>query len=424
MPPTPLQSGVLMAMSCSTRPMIVVRGTAGTGKSSTMHAFADWLAADTRTALVCLTPTATAGQAAPPCNCGEGVDRRAYTLAEFVANKTMQKNIRRTFQRASTFDKCILMIDEYAACTAADFEKVLTVRKHIFHGIRVVHQLVMVGDHHQLPSVETSIFHSQMFDDFLQDTPTLLQLTEAVRCQGDYEMEQLFRAVVDRNMDVFLKLMRLRWYHRATPPEGYTCLAFTNERVDCMNNRLASSLAAEGNTRYILEATDGSTQTFVKHARVICTKNVRSPDGGYTIVNGAFGTLERINGEGRYSNDGSTKTIPMGNAKAHVRLDKTNTVVVVVATTCEDSTNKTLPLAHGWAVTIHKSQGMTLKHVYLDLEGATDFQCIGVAATRGTTFATMLVKPFDDEEINRIGMLPLPTATAAFDKATSSLFIN
>ena len=336
----------------------------------------------------------------------------------------MQKNIRRTFKRALTFDKCILMIDEYAACTAVDFEKVLTVRKQIFQGLRVVHQLVLVGDHHQLPSVETSIFHSQMFDDFLQDTPTLLQLTEAVRCQGDYEMEQLFRSVVDRNMDVFLKLMRLRWYHRATPPEGYTCLAFTNERVDRMNNRLASSLAAEGNTRYII-----ANQTFVKHARVVCTKNVRSPGGGYTIVNGAFGTLERINGEGRYSDDGSTKTIPMANAKAYVRLDKTDTVVMVAATTCEDhdgssSTDKMLPLAHGWAVTIHKSQGMTLPHVYLDLEGATDFQCIGVAATRGTTFATMLVKPFDDEEINRIGMLPLPTATAAFDKATSSLFIN
>ena len=62
-----------------------------------------------------------------------------------------------------------------------------------------------------------------------------------------------------------------------------------------------------------------------------------------------------------------------------------------------------MPLTLAWAVTIHKSQGMTLDHVTVDL-GNTEFASglTFVALSRAKTFNGLRVELFDFNRFQRI----------------------
>ena len=179
---TKYQIDVLLAMAASSRSLIVLQGCPGSGKSTVCKRFARSLSAS-RVALLVVTPTGTATQATAASFCGEGVvEERAFTLAEFLINTSMHDKLRDAFA-SGQFDKWILMFDEYAACTASDFERACELCATLKQNMRL--QILMAGDHQQLPSVDTTIFKSRVFADYLRDAPTFLRLTEPVRCRGD-----------------------------------------------------------------------------------------------------------------------------------------------------------------------------------------------------------------------------------------------
>ena len=62
-----------------------------------------------------------------------------------------------------------------------------------------------------------------------------------------------------------------------------------------------------------------------------------------------------------------------------------------------------MPLTLAWAVTIHKSQGMTLDHVTVDL-GISEFASglTFVALSRARSFSGLRIEPFDFSWFQRI----------------------
>ncbi len=60
-----------------------------------------------------------------------------------------------------------------------------------------------------------------------------------------------------------------------------------------------------------------------------------------------------------------------------------------------------LPLKLAWALTIHKSQGMTISYAEVNLADAFAFGQVYVALSRATSLSSLLIKSFDETKITR-----------------------
>ncbi len=360
---------------------VFLTGEPGSGKTHTINQFVKWL----NTHDVEPAVTASTGIAATHIGgmtihswCGIGV--KHSLCAEDLDYITQKERVVRRVRKAS-----VLIIDEISMLSADTFEMVDVVCRAVRHDARAFGglQVVLAGDFFQLPPiVRTSIsnvspqgellvhnepknvfaFSSEVWQ---RTNPIVCYLTEQYR-QEDPTFLKILSAI--RNGTVSSKHRELLIECNNVPDKDAPILFPHNANVDRINNAELEKLSGKVH-RFVMErhGPDVLTDALVRgclspeilslkeNTRIMFTKN--NPNQGF-----ANGTLGIVNGF-----DGGRPTIETYDGKmitvepmewAVEEGGKVRARVIQV------------PLRLAWAVTVHKSQGMSLDAARIDLSRA------------------------------------------------------
>lgn len=253
-----------------------------------------------------------------------------------------------------------------------------------FGGLRVV----MFGDLHQLPPVvqEAEVaghLESEHGGPFFFSASALregvgtfrLELTQVFR-QRDEDLLRVLNRVRDGEADSDdLEILNARVSPIRTLSEGdpYVILTPTNAAAQRINTAFLSALTGDAKTYAAAvtgefgqgaQPTDASLQLKVG-AKVIMLRN----DSERRWVNGTVARITRLEDKSVYVDiAGREHEIePVAWEQRRYAYDQTAQKIVETVS----GTFKQLPLRLAWALTIHKSQGLTLDKVYIDLGRGT-----------------------------------------------------
>ena len=357
---------------------IFLTGPAGTGKTVTLNA----IVSEAKLRRVKHGVTALTGSAAFLLGgktlhsfLGIGLGKKD---AKMMAAKTMRNAKRLEKLR----DLEMLVIDEISMWDKELFEKISTYLQIIrrcqlpFGGV----QLILCGDMCQLQSVQGEYCFLSKEWDRLGAQPMLL--TKIFRQKDAEFMDMLSELRYGRCSRQVLE--RLRACKHTTFPKGIipTRMYSLNIDVDRINKEEFAALN-EGNSegcalKYVTKynKTSSFASTWTQHevkrwadasgipehlelcpgTQVVITWNI----GEIGVVNGTRGVVEKV-AQDRVSVrtlnrtlDGATGIVDVQPITVHMEDDPTASVTF-------------MPLKHAWAISIHKSQGMTLDCVEIDL---------------------------------------------------------
>ncbi len=272
-------------------------------------------------------------------------------------------------------------------------------------------QLLMIGDLHQLPPV---VKHEEwhLLKDFystayffgslaLQKTnPETIQLQHIYR-QSDTTFIDLLNKVRDNQIDqeVLQKLnSRFIDNFKPTDDEGYITLTSHNNTANTINREKLKSLSGkayrfkakiEGDFPPHTFPTDEKLE-FKVGAQVLFIKNDISHEKLY--YNGKIGQITRINHNEIYVkcptdiDEIKVTSVDWENVK-YTLNDGTKEVDEDVVGTFSQ-----FPLKLAWAITIHKSQGLTFERVIIDAQSAFAHGQVYVALSRCTSFEGIVLR--------------------------------
>ena len=299
----------------------------------------------------------------------------------------------------------VLIIDEISmldARTLASVDRVLRSlrRKPLqeeepFGGL----QVVFVGDFFQLPPVSRHsksqfAFRSESWKDA---NPVVCYLSEQHR-QDDQEFLDVLSGM---RHGAFSELHRERLRKRiGTKPETSipTRLYTHNADVDRLNDAELAKLDAEG-MRYVMQTQGG--RALVQAMKASCL----SPEE-LVLKIGAAVMFTRNNFEVGYVN--GTLGVVEGfdeNGAPIVRMRDGNTIVAEAAEWTLQDGNKILakltqvPLRLAWAITVHKSQGMSLDAAIIDLGDAFEYGQGYVAISRVRSLAGLFLERMSERAL-------------------------
>lgn len=374
---------------------VFLTGEPGSGKTHTVNEFAAYL----RDRGIEPAITASTGIAATHIGgmtihswSGIGIKTKLnkYDLDKIASNRRIVKHVR----RAKT-----LIIDEVSMLSPATLDMVDAVCREInqssepFGGI----QVVLVGDFFQLPPIikrekenETQVaLIEESPARFAYDSPTwkraklsVCYLTEQYR-QDDSNYLALLSAIRRNVFDSdHLSCIETRKINFNSAPVGAPKLFSHNADVDRVNDEVLAKLSgrsqvfnmsSQGPSPLIATLKKGclSPETLYLKvgAAVMFTKNNQKG----SFVNGTLGTVEEFdknNGNPivKTRNGKRIKVEPMDwameeDGKVRARISQ-------------------LPLRLAWAITVHKSQGMSLDEAVMDLSNVFEFGQGYVALSR------------------------------------------
>jgi len=376
---------------------IFLTGQPGSGKTHTVNRYLQWL----KRQGVDYAYTASTGIAATH---GHGVTIHAWSgigvrealqrrdLDTLAANRRLATRIERAR---------VLVIDEISMLPARSLALVDTVCRHIrgntapFGGL----QIVLVGDFFQLPPVvrrdaqEAMLQLSDGEDAFgtafahassaWRDlSPTVCYLSEQHR-QSDRPFLEVLAAIrANACTGIHRERLAARQIGKERLPEGCTRLFTHNAAVDEINERQLERLggkthvftmAAKGAEPFVQALKRGclspETLQLKLGAAVMFTRN----DQGGRYVNGTLGVVEDFDPE-----DGH----PVVATRAGKRIVAEPSTWKIDEGGHERASITQVPLRLAWAITVHKSQGMSLDAAVIDLSRAFEFGQGYVALSR------------------------------------------
>lgn len=299
----------------------------------------------------------------------------------------------------------VLIIDEVSMLHANFLDMLNKLARHIrrndkpFGGM----QLIFSGDFFQLPPVVRSENHipgSKVYaflsDAWVEAKPVICYLTEQHR-QDDDKLLSLLRAI--RSGEVEEEHYETLKEVSEKKPKRSTLKLYThNENVDSINEKFFDELDAD--EHYYEMITKGKknlvdslksnclapeTLRLKIGTKVMCIKNAQ--DKSY--VNGSLGVVTDL------ADDGYPIVTLATGRKITVRGDTWKVE--------EDGKVKAeisqLPLRYAWAITVHKSQGMTLDEAEMDLSRTFVRGQGYVALSRLTTLEGLYLTGFNNEAL-------------------------
>lgn len=369
---------------------VFLTGEPGSGKTYTVNQYVAWLRAhDIEPAITASTGIAAAHIGGMTIHSWSGIGIRTLLSESDLDTISSNERVVKRITRAR-----ILIIDEVSMLSAGTFDMVDLVCREVrqrdepFGGL----QVVLVGDFFQLPPVSNRknekelaqfAFNAHAWQDL---KPVACYLSEQYR-QDDEIFLQFLSTVRAGSVDETAHdLLTSRKVEAAQDLGDITRLYAHNVDVDRVNDgRLA---ALEGRVQQFMMTSYGAdalTSTLKRGclspevlslkigARVIFTKN--NPNGSF--VNGTQGVIEKFGGNG----------MPIVLTVSGRRI-----AVEVMEWAITDGTRvlariSQVPLRLAWAITIHKSQGMTLDAAVIDLSQAFEYGQGYVALSRVRTLA-------------------------------------
>ena len=386
---------------------IFLTGKAGTGKTTFLHT----VQKATRKRLVVTAPTGAAA-----INAG-GVTLHSFfqlPLGPFVPGGEAQLGQHRIRREKKNLIRSLdlLVIDEISMVRSDLLDGVDTVLRRYrrsdlpFGGV----QLLMIGDLHQLPPVVRND-EWRILQDYYESpyffSSTALCRTELIPIelkhiyrQSDPRFIDLLGRVRDGNLDPpTVEKLNSRYIPDFSPrdEEGYITLCTHNRSADRINEARLKSLP--GKSRRFNAEVEGdfpeqayptsATLEIKVGAQVMFVRNDMSPERRY--FNGKIGEVVRIsNDEVQVRCPGETDRITVEKAIWE------NIEYAVDPETAEISqkiigTFGQYPLKLAWAITIHKSQGLTFDRAIIDAQAAFAHGQVYVALSRCRSFEGMVL---------------------------------
>lgn len=362
---------------------LFLTGKAGTGKTTLLR----YLKRNISKRNVVLAPTGIAAINA------EGVTLHSFfqlPFAPFIPDSSFQQNGRYQFSKQKikimrSLD--LIVIDEISMVRADLLDAVDSVLRHYrrntkpFGGV----QLLLIGDLGQLAPVakdEEWTLLSRYYDTpyffsshALRQTPySVVELTHVYR-QQDQLFVDLLNKVRDNAADAnVLRALNSRYVPNFQPreEEGYIRLTTHNALAQTINNEELTKLPGqtftfkaevEGKFPELSYPTDEVLELKL-NAQVMFVKNDSSPEKRY--YNGMIGRVSAIHASG-------FSVIPKDSAQAievnreewennRYELDENTREIKEVT----EGLFRQYPVKTAWAITIHKSQGLTFSHAIID----------------------------------------------------------
>jgi ATP-dependent DNA helicase PIF1 len=351
---------------------ILITGPAGTGKSYTIKYIIELLKADNKN----IGLTATTGTAAfiiggQTIHSFMGLGICDGSIADIFIKIKKQSNI---YKRLAELD--VLIIDEVSMLDSLLFEKISDIFCYIksnsvkdtellnkpFGGI----QIILIGDFCQLAPVNgIYCFLSKLWQDA---NIKVVLLEELVRQNDDILFQQILQIIrkgkcTDNILKVLNALKETEFEDEIIPTKLYP----KNINVDKINDIEVNKLKEIGNNTYTYtaEATKDNIANIskynielVENSQVIVTRNIDISAG---IVNGTRGVVKNLfkdfvvikDTKGNFHNITYYKDIFDKKSKSYILH---------------------MPLKVSYALSIHKSQGMTIDALEIDL-GDNIFTC-------------------------------------------------
>lgn len=380
---------------------VFLTGEPGSGKTHTINQYVAWL----RERGVDPAVTASTGIAATHLGgmtihswSGIGI-KRDVSDYDIELIQSREKTARRII------DTKVLIIDEVSMLDAATLDSVDRVLRTLrrkpmqpeesFGGM----QVIFVGDFFQLPPVSKKEQVKFSFESFAwkEANPVICYLSEQHR-QEDGDFLDLLGAFRRGTLSA---AHRTRLKSRAgiiSKKDVATRLYTHNENVDRINTE---SLGKIEGSSHVFQMTSRGARPLVESLKSQCL----SPDT-LELKEGASVMFTRNNFEEGYVN--GTLGLVTGFSALGVPIVKTRAGKVITAEQAEwaiQDGNRILakitqvPLRLAWAITVHKSQGMSLDAAIIDLSQAFEFGQGYVAISRVRTLAGLFLEGFNERAL-------------------------
>lgn len=347
---------------------VLLTGPAGSGKTYVLNQFIK----ESKRAGKHVAVTATTGLAATHLNgntihAWSGIGIHDQLPKDFHEHLTQSRKDQ--IEKADT-----LIIDEISMLHHYRLDMVDEITRKVrrldepFGGL----QIILCGDFFQLPPVERGsgkgsfVVESNVWEDF---SPTICYLQEQHRQNDDMYLEILnaMRANDLRRRHAEALLARQGSFD---PFEEVTELHTTNVDVDAINQRRLAALETEPHG-YAMTTT-GKTN-YVDNLKRSCLAQE-----GLVLKEGALVMCVRNNPEKKYVNGSLGVVVGFESLTDYPKVElKNGRIITVAPETWElrDGDKKRaslvqIPLRLAWAITVHKSQGMTLDAARIDLRKA------------------------------------------------------
>lgn len=413
----------------TTNTNLFLTGKAGTGKTT----FLRRLKTESSKRIIVVAPTGIAAINA------EGVTIHSFfqlSFAPFIPDaqyKTKEQQYRFSKQKIRVIQNIdTLVIDEISMVRADLLDAVDSVLRRFrknqqpFGGV----QMVMIGDLGQLAPVakddewqllsryyETPYFFSSLA---LKRTRYAIVELKTVYRQNDLRFLDILNKVRDNCADAsVLQALNSRYIPNFQPraEEGYIRLTTHNFQAQHVNDHQLSLLPGQPYT-YKAEITGKypemlfpteETLTLKKDAQVMFVKNDSKPAKEY--YNGMIGTVTEINDKHFFVRAKDTGVVikvepEQWDNTRYVINEQTNEIAEEV-----DGTFTQFPVKPAWAITVHKSQGLTFDRAIIDVQRAFTHGQTYVALSRCRTLEGLVLSA------------PLPQSTIIRDSAVDD-YIN
>ncbi|WP_406613042.1 AAA family ATPase [Acinetobacter schindleri] len=383
---------------------VFLTGSAGAGKTYTLNQYINYLKARK----VSVAITASTGIAATHMN---GMTIHTWAgigIKDFLSEEDLRRMKERKYLKEHLENAQVLIIDEISMLHAKQLNLVNQVLKYFkesdeaFGGI----QVIVAGDFFQLPPVGRNDERNRdkfcfMSDAWVEAKFRVCYLTEQHRQGNDY-LNDILNAIRAQAIGTEHRNALQGTRHQEIG-DTYTRLYTHNMDVDSINFRHLNEIDNEprqfdaqcdGNDK-LIETLKSSvrapeTLTLKKHAKVMFVKN--NFDLGY--INGSLG---KVIG---FEEDDEFGVLPK------VKLTDGTTLLVEPETwSVDNEAGKTIasfqqiPLRLAWAITIHKSQGMTLEAAEIDLSHTFEKGQGYVALSRLKTLDGLRLKGFNEQAL-------------------------
>ncbi|MBU0695714.1 MAG: helix-turn-helix domain-containing protein [Bacteroidetes bacterium] len=390
---------------------IFLTGKAGTGKTTFLHN----LRKNCPKRMVVVAPTGVAA-----INAGGSTIHSFFQLpfGPYIS-ESLDPNQKSNHNRKIGREKInliksldLLVIDEISMVRADTLDGIDEVlrryrdRSKPFGGV----QLLMIGDLHQLSPVikdEDWRMLSPYYDNLyffnskalLQSSPISIELKHIYR-QSDDTFIHLLNAVRENKIDTeILSQLNERYIPNFNPDEeeGYITLSSHNQSANSINETKLQTLKTKAHHYHAEVSGDfpefsypnASELIFKVGAQVMFVKNDASRDKLY--YNGKIGKIIKIKDDYIHVKcPGDFQEIVVGRAlwenfKFELNPDTKEIEEQVVGTFFQ------YPLKLAWAITIHKSQGLTFEKAIIDANAAFAHGQVYVALSRCKTFEGMVL---------------------------------
>jgi PIF1-like helicase/Helix-turn-helix domain/HRDC domain len=309
----------------------------------------------------------------------------------------------------------LLVIDEISMVRCDTLDAIDTVLRHIrrrrferYGGV----QVLFIGDMYQLPPVVpdqewqilSEFYNSPFFFDskVVQEEPPLYIEFSKIYRQSEERFIHLLNRVRNNELDEeALKLLESRFIpqFRRRKDDGYVILTTHNRKADLINAEELNKISdppkvydAEIKGEFSEKAYPAEERLILKPgSQVMFIKN-DTADRGKRYFNGKIGTIQRLEADKVFvqckDEPGEIEVTKETWENIRYSLDKNTRKLdeEVLGSYTQ------FPLRLAWAITIHKSQGLTFEKAIIDAEDAFAPGQVYVALSRCTSLSGLVLK--------------------------------